>query len=458
MKKWIIAFLPTLSIYAQIQDFNVSYFGKLLAIIEHPSDCHTFSLNKQGFVENYMSCDESLIIEPLLLGTPLSYDQYISSPFTITLANNKFSSFYINSNGFLSFGKEYEIPTTKEIYSTDLVQSPLLFNTCFSQIYETVPPECEELSNVLFNQSTYIPFIFAFYSPNTHFTILASEQLSIQPGIYAQKINNGITITYNQLSSQLCQFCHTYRITLYDNQTIKIQSHTDSPKSIAGIFQRSTIPSINALNVIDAVLYINILHREDRRKHTESQLLLYGFPQHKIHRINAVYIPDHGGIGCSMSHIKALEYIKIHPEWEHILILEDDVEFQITPKEFNSLLGVFFEYYRTEYDLFQLQSYNLNTTPTHIPFIHRSYSSAHGGCYLLHRKFLSTLHANFHEGLSLLFYTLDYPVYALDVYWRRLQPYYNWYTCNPDISVQILSYSDIAKTYHGWNGTKYVQF
>lgn len=75
-------------------------------------------------------------------------------------------------------------------------------------------------------------------------------------------------------------------------------------------------------DLVDAVLYINLEHRVDRREHLLGQLALAGVPADKIHRVDAVR-RDVGALGCTLSHIKAFDLI-LEKGWRHVLVLEDD--------------------------------------------------------------------------------------------------------------------------------------
>jgi glycosyl transferase family 25 len=71
--------------------------------------------------------------------------------------------------------------------------------------------------------------------------------------------------------------------------------------------------------MIKKVLYINLDSRTDRKERIEKVLRNFSYEritaiQHKI-----------GSIGCSMSHIYAIEYA-IKQKWDNVLIMEDDME------------------------------------------------------------------------------------------------------------------------------------
>ena len=77
---------------------------------------------------------------------------------------------------------------------------------------------------------------------------------------------------------------------------------------------------------IDAILYINLAHRTDRKEHVIHEIHKICADDSKVHRIDAIRT-EPGALGCGLSHIKALEYAMMHPEWKTILILEDDFTF-----------------------------------------------------------------------------------------------------------------------------------
>jgi GR25 family glycosyltransferase involved in LPS biosynthesis len=91
------------------------------------------------------------------------------------------------------------------------------------------------------------------------------------------------------------------------------------------------------MNTIDAILYINLDFRLDRKKHIESEIARIGFPRSIVYRVQAIYEPACGHLGCCLSHIKALELAVKH-KWKRVLILEDDFKFQISPSQLKLIL------------------------------------------------------------------------------------------------------------------------
>jgi len=78
------------------------------------------------------------------------------------------------------------------------------------------------------------------------------------------------------------------------------------------------------MDFIDIVYYINLDYRFDRKDNFLKWILKSGFSLNKTHRISALY-NDKGYIGCTMSHIKALETF-INSNHKNCIIFEVDYE------------------------------------------------------------------------------------------------------------------------------------
>ena len=81
---------------------------------------------------------------------------------------------------------------------------------------------------------------------------------------------------------------------------------------------------------LDAVIYINLENRNDRKSLILAEIAKLGIPESKVHKISGVYTPNNGHKGCVQSHILALELIKLN-KWQRVLILEDDAELVVDP-------------------------------------------------------------------------------------------------------------------------------
>ena len=194
---------------------------------------------------------------------------------------------------------------------------------------------------------------------------------------------------------------------------------------------------------IDAIIYINLEHRTDRKEHILSEIKKICQDTSKIHRIDAVK-KDIGAIGCGLSHIKALEYALIHQEWNTILILEDDFTFK-------SESGIEIQDSINELLTFNLDvgilasCYNYvcsNTSRSSIKKV--SYSQTTSG-YIIKRSFIHRLVQNFKESVTDMEKNGINGENCIDIHWKHLKSISNWYMIEPCIGYQYGNYSDIEK-------------
>lgn len=185
---------------------------------------------------------------------------------------------------------------------------------------------------------------------------------------------------------------------------------------------------------VDAVIYINLEHRTDRRAQVEEELQKH-FPPHKIHRLNAVYNPSFGHIGCSKSHIAALKLAE-ERKWNTVMVVEDDMQW--TPEVYRGLR--------------QIQRFNSPDVVllhgTNIKFEETTQRVRYAQCataYIVRGGYIPALRANFEEGLAALEKEnprLFNAAYVLDLYWCRLMEKDVWYIVVPPMATQRTSYSD----------------
>ena len=104
-------------------------------------------------------------------------------------------------------------------------------------------------------------------------------------------------------------------------------------RSLEGFFNEQ-----HGVNRLDAIIYINLENRLDRKELLMKELEKLNANMGKVHKVSGVYIPKNGHKGCIQSHILALNMIKLN-KWKRTLILEDDAELNIEPEVFNNLLN-----------------------------------------------------------------------------------------------------------------------
>ena len=94
----------------------------------------------------------------------------------------------------------------------------------------------------------------------------------------------------------------------------------------------------HGINRLDAIIYINLENRSDRKDLLMKELEKLNTDMSKVHKVSGVYMPKNGHKGCIQSHILALNMIKLN-KWERVLILEDDAELDMEPEVINNLIN-----------------------------------------------------------------------------------------------------------------------
>lgn len=189
------------------------------------------------------------------------------------------------------------------------------------------------------------------------------------------------------------------------------------------------------------IYYINLEHRTDRKIHILAQLHEMNYPQDRIHRIDAVK-HEFGGLGCCRSHIKALQTF-VSTQEERCIILEDDFTFYPNSYDFfHNIIKK--ENLPLTWDVIMLSSNTITELPYSNTFTKCIDAQTTSG-YMVNRDFINILLQNFKESEYLLSQTLQngYHVFAIDQYWKKIQPHSNWYICKPKLGYQLESYSDV---------------
>lgn len=194
---------------------------------------------------------------------------------------------------------------------------------------------------------------------------------------------------------------------------------------------------------IDMIIYINLDKRADRNKEILAEFKRAGVPNNKITRLSAIY-NSKGAIGCTMSHIKALQLI-LNSKWKRVLILEDDFNFIDNIKVINKAYDKFFSNFDDNmWDVVNLSrgAYQdlVNINSDYLSKVnHVSTTSA----YMVNLDFCDKLLDNFKEGCKMLLQATEPRLFAIDIWWKNLQQVSNWYIFNPSLGYQRDSFSDI---------------
>ena len=198
---------------------------------------------------------------------------------------------------------------------------------------------------------------------------------------------------------------------------------------------------INSLDDIKHAYYINLDHREDRKHSIEFELSKMDWSAERFSAIKH----DNGAIGCFESHIKCLE-IALERGWDHVLICEDDLEF-IYPDILKNNLDIFLKKEREkDWDVVLLAGNNLPPSEKEDDYSIRIRNCQTTSGYIVNKHYIKILLDKWKEGIQLL---IEDPyndsIYALDMYWKKLQLVDYWYLIVPLSAVQKPSYSDVQK-------------
>jgi glycosyl transferase family 25 len=190
------------------------------------------------------------------------------------------------------------------------------------------------------------------------------------------------------------------------------------------------------IKLVPKVIYINLDKRKDRNKQILGEL--NNFSNNYL-RLSATF-NEIGALGCSMSHIRCLEYA-IKNNLENILVLEDDFKFIRNKKEITYIINNFINT-EENWDVLLL-SCNREKRSPYSKDIDRVKNSQTTSGYLVNKHYYQKLLDNYKLGYSKLKETNNQSKYAIDQYWKLLQKPDNWFVIKAGI--QRASYSDIQK-------------
>jgi len=221
----------------------------------------------------------------------------------------------------------------------------------------------------------------------------------------------------------------------------------------------NTLQDMRFSTLVDHVLYINLANRVDRDQAIKKQLHSMGIGDFMYTRIDAVLHQVCGHLGCTMSHIKALEHA-IAMNYDNVLILEDDFEFVLPKERCLFILNEFKAYKGEAWNVFMFSAYykeyHKPTVVEHEMFRHVKWGSTTAGYWVNGQDYMRKLLANFQASKVRLEeevsqFAATHPPghrllvtdWALDVKWRSLQEQDLFYLSEPCLGQQSCSPSSI---------------
>jgi GR25 family glycosyltransferase involved in LPS biosynthesis len=236
-------------------------------------------------------------------------------------------------------------------------------------------------------------------------------------------------------------------------QWMKINFNIESNKKLLA----STVNKLMSFkyeDFIDGIIFINLEDRTDRLKLITEEFNRMEIPLNMVHRVEGICNKVCGHLGCTKSHIKALEYAK-EMKWKKFLILEDSFIFNLPKERVLYILSEFYKKYNDTWDVFMFTTYWNEKIDTDINFIKKILYGTTTCGYLVNHTYIDTLYDNFSDSMKILEkeveeFTISNPnekkftsAYALDQYWKFLQKRDNFYISQPHIGSRSKSWSSI---------------
>jgi glycosyl transferase family 25 len=205
---------------------------------------------------------------------------------------------------------------------------------------------------------------------------------------------------------------------------------------------------------------INLKHRTDRFEESQIELGKINI-NININEIfhSAKYEPEHGLIGCALSHSKVIFEFLYNSKKDILLVLEDDFEIIDELRFIEILNKVILS--DEHWDVFLLghnQAIPIETTS--IDSVNRIINAQTASGYMVTRNYAPTIIKIFLESANKLYQYKNLPtpnkelavtILALDMYWKKLQVKDNFFAAVPALIKQRKSYSDIAKDIVDYN-------
>jgi len=201
----------------------------------------------------------------------------------------------------------------------------------------------------------------------------------------------------------------------------------------------NNIQSLDSIQDIKNIIYINLDSRPDRKSHVEKELNKIGL---EANRLSAVKMMD-GAFGCSLSHLCALKIAQFN-DWEHVLIVEDDILFT-NPELFVTQTNKFLTNHK-DFDVLLIAGNNMgqyfNIDESCIKITKCQTTTG----YLVKKHYYNILIENFSQGIQgLVREPHNRDTYAIDQFWTYIQTRDKWFLIIPLSVTQRPDYSDIER-------------
>lgn len=192
--------------------------------------------------------------------------------------------------------------------------------------------------------------------------------------------------------------------------------------------------------MIDAILYINLEYRTDRKEHIEKELKKLSHITTNIHRIDGVLEQWCGHLGCGKGHVKALE-LAIKHNWNSVLIVEDDLQLVEDLSNLSRINTI-------EWDVMMLGHSHTCLKECAYEFLRKATSTTGAYAYIIRKHYYQTVLDNFKNAVEKMKLELEihteknkdnmkklHYCSAIDQTWFSLQDRDTFYTFHPSLAI-----------------------
>lgn len=207
---------------------------------------------------------------------------------------------------------------------------------------------------------------------------------------------------------------------------------------------------------LDAIYYINLDNRVDKRQHIETNVIPYfegTTLQNRIERFSAIRHYN-GALGCSLSHLEVARKAKASRA-RYYMVFEDDFQFLISKEEFRELLEALFSPSSSSLPS-QLQSqaspvdfkivmlaYNALNRATFSSILDRTTNAQTTAGFIVNCTYVDELIACWSNGINKFIETGEHWNWACDQCWKVLQKE-KWFITATRVGKQKPAISDIG--------------
>ena len=175
---------------------------------------------------------------------------------------------------------------------------------------------------------------------------------------------------------------------------------------------------------MDAIVFINLDQSTDRLALFQHEMRRMGM-QCPIVRVPGHYTPGNA-TGCHHAHLDAVRWIKT-AGYENAIIMEDDIEFTVSPETFHANIALFLERYGSSYDAITLVNYKQLELEPVDGLVNRVKKSHCAVGYMVNQRVVDRLIDVYSTSLELHVAKNAHWLYTNDVAWQTLQATSMWY-------------------------------